>query len=566
MNAIWLSLAIIFAITIGTQCEQPPCNYFATAELNNGTYLGHTFNRSELYVGENGEERACVCLNGRRCIRKCCPFGFFYNVTTKECVEFTSDNYTDPLVAYQDDVQANYVFLFGRMTCDREKEIRYVMYPNIPDFNLTKDGMLYLNVDDPPRTFTYDASKYCIDTFVSDTEGPHLNALYCYVLTKENDNKYIMSSSCMLISCFFILLTVAVYGGLPELRNLHGMVLIAHLLCLFVGFLILATMQILILLGEMTQDMCLVLTFFVYFFLLAAFFWLNVMCYDIRWTFSLGVRYQSLASRRASRSSIGTNGADRVSYRSSDELDIWMFDPARLEMPNTLGQTKPNSYPQNQIPSTGSQRVLIPGQGLQEDYPRRPTMTARCKRGRGGNGSQNKKFGYYSIYAFGVPTILTILLAALEFSNVHPNGLIMPSLRTKGCFLTGSSKILYFYGPIFILCVANLIFFTMTAMRIAKSKKESKMLRGNESSTHDANRKHTQRFTVYVKLFIVMGISWILEVISYLVPQADAVWWVTDAYNVLIGLIIFIIFVCKQNTWIMIKKSGSMESGNVPGI
>ncbi|XP_035442332.2 G-protein coupled receptor Mth2-like isoform X2 [Spodoptera frugiperda] len=469
MNAIWLSLAIIFAITIGTQCEQPPCNYFATAELNNGTYLGHTFNKSELYIGENGEERACVCLNGRRCIRKCCPFGLYYNLTTKECVEFTSPNYTDPLVAYQDDVQANYVFLFGRMTCDPEKERRYLMYPNIPDFNLTKDGMLYLNVDDPPRTFTYDASKYCIDTFVSDTEGPHLNALYCYVLTKENDNKYIMSSSCMLISCFFILLTVAVYGGLPELRNLHGMVLIAHLLCLFVGFLILATMQILILFEEMTQEMCVVLTFFVYFFLLAAFFWLNVMCYDIRWTFS-------------------------------------------------------------------------------------------CKRGRGGNGSQNKKFGYYSIYAFGGPTILTILLAALEFSNFHPNGLIMPNLRTQGCFLTGSSKILYFYGPIFILCVANLIFFTMTAMRIAKSKKESKMLRGSESSTHDANRKHTQRFTVYVKLFIVMGISWMLEVISYLVPQADAVWWVTDAYNVLIGLIIFIIFVCKKNTWIMIKKRFNADS------
>lgn len=138
MNAIWLSLAIIFAITIGTQCEQPPCNYFATAELNNGTYLGHTFNKSELYIGENGEERACVCLNGRRCIRKCCPFGLYYNLTKKECVEFTSPNYTDPLVAYQDDVQANYVFLFGRMTCDPEKERRYLMYPNIPDFNLTK--------------------------------------------------------------------------------------------------------------------------------------------------------------------------------------------------------------------------------------------------------------------------------------------------------------------------------------------------------------------------------------------------------------------------------------------
>lgn len=64
----------------------------------------------------------------------------------------------------------------------------------------------------------------------------------------------------MLISCFFILLTVAVYAFLPELRNLHGMVLMAYLLSFFVGFLFFATMQILILKKEILQRECTILS------------------------------------------------------------------------------------------------------------------------------------------------------------------------------------------------------------------------------------------------------------------------------------------------------------------
>ncbi|KAF9821980.1 hypothetical protein SFRURICE_018927, partial [Spodoptera frugiperda] len=144
------------------------------------------------------------------------------------------------------------------------------------------DGKLYVKIETSVKVLIYEADKYCIDTFVSDTEGPHLNALICFVVKPE---PYSYTMSIMLISCFFILLTVAVYAWLPELRNLHGMVLMAYLLCFFVGFLFLATMQILILKQQITEEICIVLTFIVYFSLLAAFFWLNVMCYDIWWTF-----------------------------------------------------------------------------------------------------------------------------------------------------------------------------------------------------------------------------------------------------------------------------------------
>ncbi|OWR51202.1 G protein-coupled receptor, partial [Danaus plexippus plexippus] len=60
----------------------------------------------------------------------------------------------------------------------------------------------------------------------------------------------------MIISCVFILATVAVYGWLPELRNLHGRVLMAYLLCLFVGFAFLAAMQILLVIDNISTDCC----------------------------------------------------------------------------------------------------------------------------------------------------------------------------------------------------------------------------------------------------------------------------------------------------------------------
>ena len=54
--------------------------------------------------------------------------------------------------------------------------------------------------------------------------------------------------------------------------------------------------------------------------------------------------------------------------------------------------------------------------------------------------------------------------------------------------LTGYSKLVYFYGPITILFVINVILFTLTALKIAAIKKEtSVVLKSKESGTHDQN-------------------------------------------------------------------------------
>lgn len=56
-----------------------------------------------------------------------------------------------------------------------------------------------------------------------------------------------------------------------------------------------------------------------------------------------------------------------------------------------------------------------------------------------------------------------------------------------------------------------------------------------------------------LKLFIVMGASWLMEIISTVVQTPEELFYVSDAFNILQGVMVFIIFVCKKKVWIAIR-------------
>jgi hypothetical protein len=62
-----------------------------------------------------------------------------------------------------------------------------------------------------------------------------------------------------------------------------------------------------------------------------------------------------------------------------------------------------------------------------------------------------------------------------------------------------------------------------------------------------------------IKLFIVMGISWLLEVIATIFDYPPELWYVSDIFNCLQGLLIFIIFVCKRKVLNAVKKRLGMR-------
>ncbi|XP_075977842.1 putative G-protein coupled receptor Mth-like 3 [Anticarsia gemmatalis] len=457
-------LPIILILFLNEFVTGQPCEDVFSVDVTNGKRLkngsvekdGVVFPQKYVYSKfySNGTLRKFGCLcEFKTCFRKCCPVGSVMlgkNCTQLEDLDVIGSSglelYNGSQFREKKTLeQTGFGVLIGRPyhQCYLEDLFLYIQ----------QNGHLNVFVDDTPQD--YGPDKYCIDNFVSspNSNTTELKALICF-RSKDETHSYPLSSTCMLISCFFIILTVAVYAWLPELRNLHGMVLMAYLLSFLVGFTFTATMQLLMIISNIDSTTCVVFSFIMYFSLLAAFFWLNVMCYDIWATFG-GKR--STSSRRS-------------------EASVF--------------------------------------------------------------------FKTYSIYAFGVPAFLTILLAILEFGVDPEISPYLPRLRKQGCFLYKNSKLIYFYGPIVILCISNLIFFTLTAINLAEIKKQTKVL----------NRKDQQRFVLYIKLFIVMGVNWLLEVVSSLYATEHYIWKFTDAYNVLIGLIIFIIFVCKKNTLKMIRK------------
>lgn len=86
----------------------------------------------------------------------------------------------------------------------------------------------------------------------------------------------------MILSVLCLILTLLVYAILPELRNVHGKALMCYLVCLANGQTILAFVQ----LNPSTQYWwCQPFSYWIYFWFLAAFFWLNVISIDLWWTF-----------------------------------------------------------------------------------------------------------------------------------------------------------------------------------------------------------------------------------------------------------------------------------------
>lgn len=97
----------------------------------------------------------------------------------------------------------------------------------------------------------------------------------------------------MFLSVPFLLATFIVYACIPELRNVHGKSLMSYVLGLTVGYTILASVQFH---GNQeecrdgstncfTNVVCVILGYIIYFSFMVSFFWLNVMCFDIFWTF-----------------------------------------------------------------------------------------------------------------------------------------------------------------------------------------------------------------------------------------------------------------------------------------
>ncbi|XP_023955200.2 probable G-protein coupled receptor Mth-like 3 isoform X2 [Bicyclus anynana] len=221
------------------------------------------------------------------CVRKCCPPGQHYKVRhcgtlASYCIpnedikgSFNISSYLDPVREYNEhlldvtgiriDLQCQYLkFALNKSTAQDQHW-------------LTSDYFL--------ETPTLRTKEYCMEIF-DRRDCPEKDvvatSVLCFqpALTPVKDFR--VSFIVITISCVCLTLTLIVYCSLSELRNLHGRTLICHVSMMLLACGCLARVQ-----HSHIKDkrICIMFGYSIYFGFVAAFAWLNVMCFDIWWTF-----------------------------------------------------------------------------------------------------------------------------------------------------------------------------------------------------------------------------------------------------------------------------------------
>ncbi|KAK8407718.1 hypothetical protein O3P69_002334 [Scylla paramamosain] len=343
----------------------------------------------------------------------------------------------------------------GEVRCSQD-QVKVPLDPNkgfYNQFSLLPNGSLYW------QRHAYE--KYCFDhTFDEDgspnlwkAEGSSDDALCGTINRKVYPVLLLVSSVCLGV-------TLVVYISLADIRDkLHSRCRISLVAALFVAYTLLATTKLAR--DTLPETLCSCFASVTHLGMLAAFFWLNVMCFD-----------------------------------------MW----------RTLRKT----------------RIAVDG----------------------GRAAQ-RRFLFYSLYAWGCPLFITIVAVVME--HLPPSyDVIRPNFKT--CWFQDKAAYwVYMYGWMMVLVVANVIFFILVAIILIKAQNDPLLKRSREY-----NR---ERMWLYAKLFLVMGVTWLGEVVSWQAGACRASI-ATDILNALQGFTLFLVFVCKRTTLKKLQgKCGCTGSG-----
>ncbi|EZA52889.1 putative G-protein coupled receptor Mth-like protein [Ooceraea biroi] len=403
------------------------------------------------------------CVNNNSCIQLCCPLG--EHLIKEKCVT-GEGNYSFPVVrGYTNNSsqmqKANksmdqVLQLIVHDPCQGSNHLLLNETDGL-EYDIFANGSLHLS----RWNMIIQPKSYCLAIVHQDK----YDALVC----KQKRSAFpIIVTVGVIVSLPFLLATFVVYSILPELQNMHGYTLRAHVSSLFVTYLVLAVYQQTTL-QQLGYTMCFILVKTV------------------------------LLLRRKTRSSQGN-----VKQRD------------------------------------------------------------------------RKKFMLYALYGWGCAFILIIICILIDYVLVVPENFIRPEFCVRTLWFSERvARTYYFYIPVGITIVCNICLFISTALTIARHKKDTDQHLRNSTETRrqDENKqwfvlitilnytilkKNFTKFKMYLKLFILMGIIWIMEIIavhSWAFNNPPAyIWYPTDMINALQGVIIFLIFVWKRKIGLLLMK------------
>uniref|UniRef100_A0A182I172 G-protein coupled receptors family 2 profile 2 domain-containing protein n=1 Tax=Anopheles arabiensis TaxID=7173 RepID=A0A182I172_ANOAR len=461
----WHSIALLclgtLVLRIGdVAAAKTPCPLVESVDISNGVENadgsieldGVRYGSNQYFRDANSTVRGCVCLV-RQCLHICCPMGSPEGepcppVALNVNFSMTPDGTVHDVRNLLD--SPNYHLLYFNPECSGS-----LLTLHGKDYIVRSDGLLAYGAS------TYDYRHYCLQAQAGE---PTALAGYCEMVDVLAMHR--MYSIGIILSLPFLVATFVVYALLPEMQNIPGKSLMCYVACLTVGYLLLALLRFSV--YSYRSGWCVATGYLVYAALLASFFWLNVMAFDIFWTFG----------------------------------------------------------------------------------------------GSRGRSSERRKFLYYSLYGWGAPLAIVALVALLDNTEfVHES--MRPQIGAEQCFVSTEMLIgfLYMYLPMLLLVSANVTFFAVTAYRIFRMEQATASALSGESRRHTKYEKDRNRYSLYLRLFIIMGVTWTVEFVTWLVREPSWLIYLVDICNCLTGIFIFVLFVWKQKVkQLLLKRFGFSQA------
>ncbi|XP_045482616.1 probable G-protein coupled receptor Mth-like 1 [Harmonia axyridis] len=151
----------------------------------------------------------------------------------------------------------------------------------------------------------------------------------------------------------------------------------------------------------------------------------------------------------------------------------------------------------------------------------------------------------YKLYAWGIPFVIAGIGVILD--SLPDNDLIKPRFGENACwFGSVKEKLPFFNAPIGLLLTINLILFILTAKELTCGLWKRELVK---STTERAALGR-----ICMKLVIVMGVTWITDVLSDALGGPQEMWYISDIFNSLQGVFIFIVIGCQPQVLSAVKR------------
>lgn len=365
---------------------------------------------------------------------------------------------------------------------------RITLIENIDYFSL-ENGSKMLNKTDRlihPSSYEFDQNgtiQVCANAF----SRSYLETLKNYL--KYSYAQRLLSDVCLTISVVCLALHIGIHILVPKLRNLPGKILLSLSCSLFLG-------QFLFLTGAGARDFvgygwCAAVAAVIHWSILAAFFWMNIMAFDICRTFA-GSQMKTYHHRAS------VHGR-QTSFRFYS-IYGWTCPTLVVGLALILDFT------------TMTDRTLAPEYGLHQCWI--------CNK--------------YGLGLFFVLPMSLLLTANFVFFTVTAWSILKQWREAQRMIGRNQPH-------------------RTSGVNSNSSDKLKTIDQGQHCSKKSFHRLHT-RFYLYVKLALIMGLGWISAFVAGL-ADIPGLWYPFILLNTLQGTFIFLAFDCKRKVYYMVYEA-----------